>query len=112
LTVLTRSAILAADDLPREAVNVPEWGGEVFVRTLTGGERDRFEGWIQGDRFDAFRAKLAVLCVCDESGARVFADDDVALLSGKSTKPLDRIVEAAYRLNRFTTADLETIAKN
>ncbi len=32
-----------ADDLPRETVSVPEWGGEVLVRTMSGTDRDAFE---------------------------------------------------------------------
>jgi hypothetical protein len=110
--MLNRESILSADDLARERVDLPEWGGFVHVRTLTAGERDRFEGWTQGDRFDRFRAKLAVLAVCDEEGRRVFTDDDIEPLAAKSTKPLDRIAEAAFRLNRFTPEDLEAIRGN
>ncbi len=109
---LSRDSILSADDLPREEVHVPEWGGSVFVRTLTAGERDRFEGWIAGDQFDRFRAKLAALAVCDEAGARVFTDGDVDALAAKSCKALHRVADAAYRLNRFTKEDLEAIAGN
>ena len=29
MNILTKDAILAADDLPREIVPVPEWGGDV-----------------------------------------------------------------------------------
>ena len=42
-TMLTREQILGSDDLKRQTVAVPEWGGDVFVRMLTGGERDAFE---------------------------------------------------------------------
>ena len=34
--LLTRDAILAAADIQTETVPVPEWGGEVAVRPLTG----------------------------------------------------------------------------
>lgn len=110
--MLTRESILASDDLPREEVAIPEWGGSVFVRTMTAGERDRFEGWSQGDKFDRFRAKLAVLTVVDAEGRRLFSDDDVDALAAKSTKALDRIAEAAFRMNRFTKEDVEALAKN
>lgn len=33
--MLTREQILQSDDLPRETVQVPEWGGEVQVTTQT-----------------------------------------------------------------------------
>jgi hypothetical protein len=40
---LTRDSILNAKDLKKELVKVPEWGGEVYVRCMTGSERDAFE---------------------------------------------------------------------
>ena len=42
--VLTREQILKADDMTTERVPVPEWGGEVLVKSLTGRQRDEFEG--------------------------------------------------------------------
>lgn len=48
MTVLTREAILSADDLPAETVDVPEWGGKVRIRTMTGSERDAFESSLIG----------------------------------------------------------------
>jgi len=36
-----KADILAADDLPRVAVEVPEWNTTVWVREMTGSERDR-----------------------------------------------------------------------
>ena len=39
-TMLDRNAILGADDLGREVVDVPEWAGSVQVRGLTAAERD------------------------------------------------------------------------
>ena len=41
-----RDSILSADDLPRRAVATPEWPGAdglLFVRTMTGAERDEYE---------------------------------------------------------------------
>ena len=38
-----------------------------------------------------FRAKLAALIVVDESGSRVFSDEDAAALGQKNAKALDRI---------------------
>ena len=42
MNILSKDAILAADDLPRETVHVPEWGGDVYVRTMSGTDRDAF----------------------------------------------------------------------
>ena len=46
MPILNKAAILAAEDLKTETVAVPEWGGEVRVRTLTGTERDAFESGL------------------------------------------------------------------
>jgi hypothetical protein len=40
---LTRDAILQAPDLQGEDVAVPEWGGTVRVRGLSGAQRDAYE---------------------------------------------------------------------
>ncbi len=101
-----KSLILAADDLPRESVVVPEWGGAaLFVRTLTGTERDAFETRLAVARQKPgaapadFRAALLVLALCDEAGKRLFDDADVRALGKKSSKVLDRLVGIAMRLS-------------
>jgi len=48
LTLLTKDAILAAEDAVFEDVHVSEWGGTVRVKALSGLERDRFEALITG----------------------------------------------------------------
>lgn len=123
MALLTREQILQADDLPRELVPVPEWGGEVWVRTLTGTERDTFESETllfrprgeSAPNLDALhqtRARLCARAVCDERGRRLFSDDDVAALGQKSAAALDRVFEVAARLNRISARDLEELEKN
>ena len=46
MKALTRDEILGADDLKTESVKVPEWGGTVLVRELTGAERDEWEASV------------------------------------------------------------------
>lgn len=116
---LNREAILAAEDLPRELVEVPEWGGAVYVRALTGAERDQFEASIVEQRgrdvrmnMRNIRAKLVALTVVDEDGQRIFTDDDVAALGGKSAAALDRLFAVAQRLSGLSKEDVEELAKN
>ncbi|MBC7193862.1 hypothetical protein [Marinobacter sp.] len=117
--LLTKDDILQAQDLPTERVSVPEWGGEVIVRGLTGAERDKFEASIvvrKGDKTDFnpenMRAKLVALCVVDEQGNRLFADEDVKLLGKKSAAALDRIFQIAQRLSGLNPSAVEEMAKN
>lgn len=112
-----RSKILGADDLPSESVEVPEWGVTVYVRSMTGRDRDMFEGQMvemadQGKRMDNFRARLAVFCAVDEKGKRIFKDSDQATLGQKSGRALDRVFEVASRLNKLTESDIEDKKKN
>ena len=111
--MLTREQILQCDDLPREIVNVPEWGGEVQVRTMTGTDRDAFEASLIGKegRLENVRARLVSLAVCDESGERLFADADIAALGSKSAKALDRVFAVAQGLNGIGSDQVDQ-AKN
>jgi len=114
--MLTRESILQSDDLPRELVEVPEWGGDVYVRTLTGTERDAFEQSMVHKKNKTnlanVRARFAVLTVCDDSGQRLFTDEDAKELGTKSAAALDRVFEVAQRLNGFSKEDAEDLAGN
>lgn len=100
--MLTRDFILSLDDLPREEVAIPEWKGSVYVRALTGAERDSLERMISKDNVS--RARIAVLSVVDADGNRLFTDGDVDRLAGKHGGALERIVNASLRFNRLTDA--------
>ena len=41
--LLSRDDILAVDDRVTEVVPVPEWGGAVTVRALSGNQRDKYQ---------------------------------------------------------------------
>lgn len=119
-TYLSRDAILNADDLDQEEVDVAEWGGTVMVRALTGAERDAYEASMRQQRgkdfvanFANIRAKLVVKCVISpDTGERVFADNDAPALGKKSAAALDRIFEVAARLSRISDEDVEAMAGN
>lgn len=117
--VLDREKILQANDLPRELVEVPEWGGAVYVRGLTGTERDKFEASLVEQRgkntrlnMQNARAKLVALSVVDENGNRIFNDADVKLLGNKSAVALQRIFDVAQRLSGLTAEDMDELTKN
>lgn len=119
MAALSREAILAVEDIKREQVPVPEWGGDVFVRGLTGTERDAFEtslwtGDGEGKKFKAenIRAKLLVRSLVDESGQRLFRDEDEAALGGRNAAVLDRLFDVAQRLSGLGKKDVENAVKN
>lgn len=123
MALLTRNMILAAPDLTTETVAVPEWGGEVLVRSLTGSERDQYESeFMVIDTSGAkptyememgnARARLVALSLVDENGERMFDDTDVIALGKKSAAALDRVYNVARRLSALSDDDVEEMRKN
>lgn len=119
MNVLTKNAILSQSDREIELVEVPEWGGVVFVRSLSGEERDQFEASIiERNGRDVrtnlrnLRARLVVLAACDESGAPIFTPGDADALGAKSAAALDRIFSVAQRLSGLRENDVQELAEN
>ncbi len=119
MALLTREQILQAQDIKTESVPVPEWGGEVLVRGMTGQERDAYEATIvrlngtnpQMNLVNA-RAKLVARTVVDEQGARLFSDEDVKALAQKSAAALQRVYDKATHLCGLTQQDMDELTKN
>lgn len=116
MALLKRDFILGVSDLKVETVEVPEWGGSVLVRGMTGAERDAFEksvlvrkGKDTQVNLSNARAKLVALSVVDESGKRMFTDSDVIVLGTKSASALSRIFNVASRLSGITEEDVEEL---
>lgn len=113
---LTRDSILNAVDLKTEVVQVPEWGGEVLIKELSGTERDAFEGATyemdEKKKFKNIRARLVQKCAVDEDGKLLFEVTDVETLGSKSGAALDRLYSVAARLSGMTKTDVEQLEKN
>ena len=110
-----REQILAADDLPVEEVEVPEWGVTVWVRSLMAHERDALEAVFLRDSeasLENLRARLCAMCIVDENGERVFTDADAQVLGRKSARALDRVFEVAQRLNGMSARDVDDLVGN
>jgi hypothetical protein len=117
--VLTRDAILGRQWRPKIVrVEVPEWGGAVFVKELSGKERDQFEiSQLEGKgankrvNYVNMRAKLVAYATCDENGKRLFNEADAVRLGDQSAKALTRIYSAASDLSGLTPEDVEELTK-
>ena len=115
---LNKEQILAIKDVQIEEVAVPEWGGTVFVKAMTGEERDTFEQSIVDKKqkgkvnLDNVRAKLCAMAICDEKGERLFSDKEVFALSKKSAIALTRIFTVAQKLNGLDEVSQGEIKEN
>ena len=117
--ILSKADILGCSDLRFETVAVPEWGGSVRVRTLSGAERDAFEATLMktlnGKRvpdMDNLRAKLLAATVVDEEDKPIFGVHDLVALGRKSAVAIDRIFSVAQRLNAMAPESVEESIKN
>jgi hypothetical protein len=117
MAILNKQQILEAPDIKKELVAVPEWGGEVYVKGMSGSERDNFEAAIIERRGKAtrvnlknIRARLAAACICDEQGNPLFTPADVEDLADKSAAALGRVYDVASRLSGIGEADIDELA--
>lgn len=119
MALLSRDDILNVDDKVFEDIEVPEWGGEVRVRGMSGAQRDDYEASILqqngGDRkvnLANARAKLVARCLVDGDGRLLFTADDVRALGRKSARALERVFDKARELSGMTERDVESLAEN
>lgn len=112
---LTAAAILERGTAPPQPLYVAEWGGTVYVREMTGAERDAFElSCSAGGKpsLANLRARLAVRTLCDAEGKRLFRDDQADELGRQSGRALDKIADFAAELNAINQADVQVLAGN
>lgn len=119
MPILDRNQILAANDITIELLPVPEWGGEVYVKTISAAERGLLEarmvemgrdGQPKNIKLENLTTYIAFLSICDETGKRLFTSQkDIEELGKKSAAALDRVAEKAQHLARISPADLEKL---
>ena len=122
--MLNRQDILAKKSLRRELIEIPEWGGTVYVRELSAEERTQYEiersDLVMGEqkdpkekakRFVDMRARGAVLGTINEDGTQMFLPDDVKTLNELSGSALDKISSAILTLSGYTTAERDRLKK-
>jgi hypothetical protein len=112
---LDREAILGVSDIKTIEVPVPEWGGSVFIKGLTGAQRDEFEASNRRNgeqNLTNIRARFLVRCIVNEAGTRIFADQDAAALGKKSSAAIDRLWDVATDLSGSSAKAQEEMEGN
>ncbi len=119
MSYLKKDDILGVDDLYFEDVEVPEWGGKVRIRCMTGSERDAYESSlyeIRGKEVkmnrDNLRSKLLSKVLVDDKNERLFNDAEIKLLGRKNGKVLDRLFDVAQKINGLREEDVKELGKN
>lgn len=122
--ILSATDIFAAEQITIEPVDVPEWGGAIYVRTMSALQREKYltsMRKIVGTGKDASvqviltygSAKLVALTACDAQGNLLFdrAPETIEKLSQLSAKAMERVVDAAAKLNGLSDDKPKTPAE-
>lgn len=123
---MTNGGLLTADQIlssstPRTAyVEVPEWGGTVKVRGMTGKERASYRNSLVGRATQRLRAgeetgetelelvafrsneDVVAWCTIDEDGNRIFSDEQVERLGKADPAPIDKVAQKILQLSGMT----------
>lgn len=113
--MLNRSQILGCNDIKIDKIDVPEWGGEVGIKTLSLRDRDALDCAIlnrRGEDYTGIKSLWASRVICDDTGTPLFSDCDLPALSDKSEAVISRIVEYSKRTSGVAPGDVADAEKN
>lgn len=108
--VLSLEDILAADDRKPHPVDVPEWGGRVYVRGMSGVQREELER--EGLEY-GLASRIVAFGLCGENGEEMgWTAKQVHELGSKSAGVLLRLASKVQQLSGMSAADVEELEKN
>jgi len=94
---LSKDAIFAVNDSDAHEVDVPEWGGSILLRTMTGKQRNDYEHWATTQSkakvpdYRGIRERLIICCAVTEDGKPLFTEGDLSKLAEKNSEVIDRL---------------------
>jgi len=91
--VLSAAEIASAQDRRRELVEIPEWGGSVYVQEISAADAEEIAN--AGGGYVAY----AAAALCDENGNRLFSREQVEDLGNKSPRALRRVYETLANIS-------------
>ena len=119
MSALTAAQILAAAADParlkREPLAVPELGGTVYLRELTGQEREEWGAMYNGDVRAKHRLAAATvwLSLVDEAGNRFYTDPaDITKLAALPGRVIERMADVTLRLSGMKPDSVEEAKGN
>jgi hypothetical protein len=125
---LTRDQILHLEDIAVKEIQVPEWHDSVWIRQLTRAEQDQLlkrqfsDTTMKQNRKAALQeitdvniyghdAYVCVCGICDASGKKLFAADEIYKLEAKNGAAIGRIAKAILEFSEMTedVSEIESI---
>jgi len=109
---LSRDQILGAPKPELVEVQVPAFGGSVFVKPFTIGVSEKFYDDNAAAKGADYSARLIVATVVDEAGSPLFTDADIPAIREIPAQSLKDVVQAALRANRILDDPVGDAEKN
>ena len=86
----------------------------LYVRVMTVGERDAWEILAlrspSGKVPDNFRSRYLAATLCDESGTRLFSDDEWPDIAAMDSGLISNLFDVSARHNKLSEADITELA--
>jgi hypothetical protein len=113
MNLLSRDAILNAQDLATKDVEVKAWGGTIRLRMLTAAERAVLESQQMDSaaKWSDFKVRVISMAAIDEEGNNLFTEDDLNAIKAKSGSVIDLLFLEANNLNKLSTLDTDEAEK-
>ena len=103
---LNAESILAAEDFMFAEVDVPEWGGKVRVRSLSGSQRTMIKKAVENKDTDDLEELITVMSVVDDDGKRILQRKQIPQLKEKSTAPISRIAQKVMEISGISNPEM------
>jgi len=113
-----RDKILAAEDIPSELVEIPEWGVELLVKGMTAGDRlmlmqNAYDQVTQQVNMAIVYPDVVVACAYDpENGELIFSDSDKSELMKKASAAIERLAGVGLRLSGIGQTEQDAAGKD
>jgi hypothetical protein len=109
MSFLTKTLIVAVNDTEYDVEPVPEWGGDVRVRSLSGAERTTLR--LKGEAAESWDALVGAMGIVDEKGANLFTQAESTILAKKHPLIMERIARRILDLSTLTKEAREEAEK-
>jgi len=110
--LLNKDDILKARDSKYLVVNVPEWGGDVKLKTMSVAEQIQYEKLQEDKDNNSLILNMLIFCCVDEDDNKLFEKEDLVELQKKSAHPICHLFREALKLNSLSQKNVEEGAKN
>lgn len=120
--IATRDSILGASDRIAGYLDIPEWGGRVYIAVLSVAQRAKFlealsslggdDKVAQALKYFASQVELISNGVVGADSVPLFTDQDIEKLATKSPAIVGRVYDEIVRLNGFSVVATEEVSKN